>query len=162
MMSSGRTSRLYRALVRDQKIAVQAAGFNGFPGEKYPNLFTFLAVPSAGKTSAEMTPAIAAEIERIKNEDVPADELASVKTRVKAGLLRQLDSNAGLALQLAMTQTIQGDWRELFRSVDRIDKVSAADIRRVANATFTATNRTIGRIDSSKPAAATPAKGDAK
>jgi predicted Zn-dependent peptidase len=162
LMSSGRTSRLYRTLVRDQKIAIQASGFNGFPGEKYPNLFTFLAVPSAGKTAAEMTPAISVEIERLKNEDVAPDELASVKTRVKAGLLRQLDSNDGLALQLAMTQTVQGDWRELFRSVDRIDKVTAADVRRVANATFTVNNRTIGRIDSAKPAAAAPAKGDAK
>jgi predicted Zn-dependent peptidase len=166
LTSSGRTSRLYRSLVRDKKIAVQASGFNGFPGEKYPNLFTFLAVPSQGHTAAEMTDAINVELERLKTEDVTADELASVKTRVKAGLLRQLDSNQGLALQLAMTHTINGDWRELFRQVDRIDRVTAADVRRVANATFTPNNRTIGRIDPvAKPAAAAATaapKGDAK
>jgi predicted Zn-dependent peptidase len=156
LMSSGRTSRLYRSLVRDQKIAASASGFNGFPGEKYPNLFTFYATTTPGNTPAAVADAIGTEVERIKNEDVPAAELQSVKTRVKAGLLRQLNSNSGLALQLAMYQTIHGDWRELFRSVDRIDKVAAEDVRRVANETFLPNNRTVGKIES-RPA--TPAGG---
>ena len=164
LLSSGRTSRLYKSLVRDKKIAAQASGFNGFPGEKYPNLFTFLAVTTPGHTPAEVTAAIGDELTKLKNEDVSPEELQSVKTRVKAGLLRQLDSNEGLALQLAMTQTLMGDWRELFRDVQRIDAVTAADIRRVANATFIPTNRTIGQIESAKaPApAAAPAQGGAK
>ena len=41
-----------------------------------------------------------------------------------------------------------GDWRELFRSVDRIDKVTKADIRRVAAKTFVEINRTVGILDS--------------
>ena len=158
LMSSGRTSRLYKSLVRDQKIAVQASGFNGFPGEKYPNLFTYLLVPAAGKSATEMAAPLHAEIERLKNEDVTAEELASVKTRAKASLLRQLDSNSGLALQLAMAHTIRGDWRELFRDVDRIEKVTPADIRRVANETFLASNRTVGMIERQAPAQ-TAAKG---
>lgn len=148
LMSSGRTSRLYRSLVRDKKIAAQAAGFNGFPGEKYPNLFTFFAVTTPGNTPDQIAEAIQAEVERIKTEDVPDAELQSVKTRVKAGLLRQLASNSGLALQLATYQTTYGDWRELFREVERIDKVTAADVKRVANATFTPQNRTVGKIES--------------
>ena len=147
LLSSGRTSRLYKSLVRDKKIAAQASGFNGFPGEKYPNLFAVFAVPTPGHTNDEAAAAIQAELDRLKNEDVPADELASVKTRVKAGLVRRLDSNSGLAMQLASYQTLFGDWRELFREVDAIDKVTAADIRRVANATFTANNRTVGKIE---------------
>jgi predicted Zn-dependent peptidase len=165
LLSSGRTSRLYRSLVRDKKIAAQAQGFNGFPGEKYPSLFTFVGVTSPGHTPAEITAAIGAELDRLKNEDVTPAELQSIKTRVKAGLLRELDSNSGLALQLAEAQTQFGDWRELFRSVDRIDKVTASDIRRVANATFTPNNRTIAYVDNSKPAApaaTTPATGGAK
>ncbi|MGC1228476.1 MAG: pitrilysin family protein, partial [Candidatus Sulfotelmatobacter sp.] len=45
LMSEGRTSRLYRALVRDKKIASSAAGFTGLPGIKYPHLFAFYAFP---------------------------------------------------------------------------------------------------------------------
>ena len=47
-------------------------------------------------------------------------------------------------LQLAIYQTRYGDWRELFRSVDRIDQVSKADIRRVAKQSLVPTNRTVG------------------
>jgi predicted Zn-dependent peptidase len=153
LLSSGRTSRLYRSLVRDKKIAAVAAGFNGFPGEKYPSLFTFYAVTTPGHTPADVIEPLRAEAERLKTEDVPADELQSVKTRVKANLLRQLDSNSGLALQLASYQTLYGDWRELFHEVDRIDRVSAADIKRVATTTFVPTNRTVAMIESNRPAA---------
>jgi predicted Zn-dependent peptidase len=156
LLSTGRTSRLYKSLVRDKKIAAVAQGFNGFPGDKYPNLFAFIAATTPGHTPAEITQAINDELTKLKTEDVSAEELQSVKTRVKAGLIRQLDSNNGLALQLASYQTRYGDWRELFRSVDRIDKITAADVRRVANATFVPSNRTIGYIDNSKPAAAAP------
>jgi predicted Zn-dependent peptidase len=157
LMSNGRTSRLYRSLVRDKKIAAVAAGFNGFPGEKYPNLFTFYGVTTPGHTIDELAEGVRAEIERLKTEDVPAAELQSVKTRVKAGLLRQLASNEGLALQLATYQTLYGDWRALFREVENIDKVTAADVKRVANATFTPQNRTVARIDTTSTA-----KGAAK
>ncbi len=151
LMSTGRTSRLYKSLVRDKKLAAQAAGFNGFPGEKYPNLFAFFIVPTAGHTAAEMTDPLHAEIERLKSQDVTAEELQSVKTRAKAQLLRQLDSNFGLALQLGFAQTLRGDWRELFREIDRIEKVTPADIRRVANETFVANNRTVGMIERQAP-----------
>jgi predicted Zn-dependent peptidase len=70
-----------------------------------------------------------------------------VKTRAKANLIRQLNNNQGLALQLGTTQALYGDWRELFRQVDRIEKVTKVDIRRVANATFVPNNRTVGRIE---------------
>jgi len=154
LMSNGRTSRLYRALVRDKKIAAYAAGFSGFPGTKYPHLFAFYAVPLPGHTPKEMADGIGVEIERLKNEDVTDDELKMVKTRAKAALIRSLDSNSGLAENLAIMQTRYGDWRELFRQVDRIDKVTKADIRRVAQKTFVDTNRTVGIIETKAPAAA--------
>jgi predicted Zn-dependent peptidase len=150
LMSEGRTSRLYRALVRDKKIASFSAGFSGLPGTKYPHLFAFYAFPLPGHTTQEVANAIHVEIERLKKEDISDDELKMIKTRSKANLLRGLADNDGLAMQLAMYQTRYGDWRELFRSVDRIDKVTKADIRRVANQTFTDTNRTIGVIETGK------------
>ena len=94
-----------------------------------------------------MGDAIHAEIERLKKEDISDDELRMIKTRSKANLIRGLGDNEGLANQLAFYQTRYGDWRELFRSVDRIDKVTKADIRRIANETFNDTNRTVGIIE---------------
>jgi predicted Zn-dependent peptidase len=159
ILSDGRTSRLYRSLVRDQKIALQAAGFSGFPGDKYPQLFAFYAVATSGHTPQELADSIHKEIDRMKNEDVTDDELKSVKTRAKAGLIRGLGSNEGLAQNLATYQARYADWRELFRQIDKIDKVSKADIRRVANAIFTEKNRTVGILETAtppKPAAGPP------
>jgi predicted Zn-dependent peptidase len=147
LMSEGRTSRLYRALVRDKKIASFSEGLTGYPGIKYPHLFAFLAVPLPGHSPQEMAEAIHAEIDRLKKEDISDDELKMIKTRSKANLIRGLADNQGLATQLATYQTRYGDWRELFRSVDRIDQVTKADIRRIANQVFTDTNRTVGQIE---------------
>lgn len=147
LMSEGRTSRLFRALVRDKKIASFSAGFTGLPGIKYPHLFAFYAFPLPGHTPQEVADAIHAEINRLKTEDISDDELKMIKTRAKANLIRGLDDNEGLAQQLGTYQTRYGDWRELFRSVDRIDQVTKADIRRVANETFTDNNRTVGIIE---------------
>ena len=158
ILSNGRTSRMYRALVRDQKIAAAAAGFSGFPGTKYAHLFAFYGVPLPGHTNQEIQRAIQEQIAKLKSEDVTDEELQMFKTRTRADLIRGLDSNEGLAQQLAIYQTRYGDWRELFRYLDRVDKVSKADIRRVANQVFQDNNRTIGTIETiSEPAAA--AKG---
>lgn len=152
LLSSGRTSRLYRALVRDKKIAARSAGFSGFPGTKYPNLFAVFAVPLPGHTPAEVQAAIREEVERLKTEDVSEEELNTVKIRTKANLIRQLNGNQGLALQLGSAQARLGDWRELFRQVEHIEAVTQADIRRVANTTFTAANRTVGIMESTRTA----------
>ena len=154
LMSNGRTSRLYRALVRDKRIASDSAGFSGLPGTKYPHLFAFYAVPLPGHKPEEMADAIHAEIEKIKNADISDAELKMIKTRAKANLLRGLADNEGLAFQLGKAQAAYGEWRELFREVDRIDKVTKADIRRVATQIFVPTNRTVGIIESIAPAAA--------
>jgi predicted Zn-dependent peptidase len=161
LMSEGRTSRLYRALVRDKKIASYSAGFTGLPGNKYPHLFAFYAFPLPGHKPEEVGEAIHAEIERLKNEDISDEELKMIKTRAKANLIRGLDSNEGLALQLALYQSRYDDWRELFHTVDRIDQVTKADIRRVANQTFVPTNRTVGIIETVSPPASPSQPGGA-
>ena len=162
LMSEGRTSRLYRSLVRDKKIASYSAGFTGLPGNKYPHLFAFYAFPLPGHKPQEMADAIHVEIERLKNEDISDEELKMIKTRAKANLIRGLGSNEGLASSLALYQARYDDWRELFHSVDRIDKVSKADIRRVANQTFVPTNRTVGIIETKTAAPAASQKGGAQ
>jgi predicted Zn-dependent peptidase len=152
IMSNGRVSRLYRSLVEQQQIAAEAEGFSPYPGEKYPSLFAFYAVPLPGHTPAEMRDAIRKEIEKLKSSDVSDAELAMYKTRTRADLLRGLADNQGLANSLAAYQARYGDWRELFLELDKVDKVSKADIRRVANKVFVDSNRTSAEIDTEPPA----------
>lgn len=151
IMSNGRVSRLYRSLVEKQQIAAEAEGFSPFPGDKYPSLFAFYAVPLPGHTPQEMASAIHKEIDRLKTTDVSDEELAMFKTRARADLLRGLADNQGLANTLAMYQSRYGDWRELFRQLNQYDKVTKADIRRVANEVFVPSNRTEAWIETEAP-----------
>jgi len=146
LLSSGRTARLYRSLVRDKKIAAQTGAFPGFPGAKYPNEMIFYAIPTPGHSNEEVQKALRAEIEKLKAELVTEDELQKVKTRAKANLIRGLASNDGIAEALARNQALYGDWRETFRSVEKIDKVTREDIQRIAKRTFVPTNRTVAMI----------------
>jgi predicted Zn-dependent peptidase len=86
------------------------------------------------------------EIERLKTEPVSDEELKMVKTKAKAGLIRGLGSNGGIAAQLATAHVQYGDWREIFNQVTKIEAVTAEDIKRVANEAFIPTNRTVGMI----------------
>jgi len=162
IFSNGRTSRLYRSLVRDQQIAAAAEGFSGFPGDKYPGLFAFFAAPNQGHTPQEMRTAIHKEIDKLKTTDVSDEELAMFKTRARADLLRGLGDNQGLAEQLAIYQQRYGDWRELFNQLKKIDAVSKADIRRVANKVFVESNRTYAMVEFEAPKQTAAVSGGAK
>jgi predicted Zn-dependent peptidase len=157
ILGGGRTSRLYRSLVRDKQVASRVAAIPAFPGSKYPSLFVAQAFPAKGRGNDDARDAIRAELEKIKSEEVTDAELASVKARARVELVRSLGSNSGLARFLSRYQSLHGDWRELFRALDRMERVGKADILRVAKAVFTDTNRTVGVIETSGGAAAAPA-----
>ena len=146
LLSDGRTSRLYKSLVEQKQIALSAQGLSGFPGDKHPNLMLFYALTAPGHTVDEVTTALRSEIERLKTEPVTQEELDRVKTQARADLLRSLDSNMGMARSLVEYEVKTGDWRNLFKELDQIVAVTPADIQRVAKATFTPENRTIGRL----------------
>ncbi len=143
----GRTSLLYKNLVKEKKIASQTGAFAGYPGAKYPTLCLAFAMPSPNHTNAECEEQIFLELEKIKTDLLPADEVEKIKARAKAGFINGLDSNMGLAMALASAQYDWGDWREMFRELDRINAVTAEDIQRVANKYFTKENRTVGMLN---------------
>ncbi|TAE95055.1 MAG: insulinase family protein [Oscillatoriales cyanobacterium] len=146
LLSSGRTSRLYKSLVEQQQLALAAQGFSGYPGEKYPNLMLFYAQTAPGKTVDEVAVALSKEIDRLKTDPVSDAELERVKTQARAGLLRSLNSNMGMAFSLLDYQVKTGSWKNLFKQLDAIAAVAPADIQRVAKATFRPENRTIGKL----------------
>lgn len=146
LLSSGRTSRLYKSLVEEQQVALSAQGFSGFPGNKYPNLMLIYALTSPGTTVDHLGTALRTEIERLKTEPVTPIELEQVKTQLKAGLLRSLDSNMGMARILAEYQGKTGDWRNIFAELTKLEAIKPEDIQRVAQKTFTAENLTVGRL----------------
>ena len=150
ILGQGRSSRLYKSLVKEKKIAVQAGSFSGYPGTKYPNLMLIFAVPAKDVTPQQCEEALLAEIDRLVAGGVTAEELAGVKARSRADFIRGLDSNAGLAQQLTYFQMLTGDWRNMFRQVDKIEAVTLGDVQRVAQQIFQVTNRTVAAIETNK------------
>jgi predicted Zn-dependent peptidase len=154
-MSSGRSSRLYKRLVTDEKIAFFTGAFPGFPGDKYPSQMIFYATTAAGHDNAEVAVAIDIEVARLRTELISDEELDRAKIKLRAGLVRQLESNSGLALQLADVHTKTGDWRNLFHNIDAIQNLTAEDLRRVASQYFDNQRRTVGMISTESKEEAT-------
>ena len=134
---------MYRDLVRDKRLALEAGAESEFPGGKYPALFFFYLIPGLNHTAIENEKELDSIIANLQKEKVDPDALSRVKLRTRAGLIRQLADNAGLAQLLASYYANYGDWKKLFTSLDEIDKVSADDVQRVARQYFTPNNRTV-------------------
>jgi predicted Zn-dependent peptidase len=143
ILASGRTGILYKEMVRDKKLSLAAVTAPAFPGAKYPNLFLFFLVPALGKTVEENETEFYAIVDRFKDEKVDDATLARVKTKARAGLIRQLDNNAGLAQLLTLYHAAYGDWRKLFTAIDDVNKVTADDVQRVAREYFVPQARTV-------------------
>ena len=146
ILTDGLTSRLQTILVREKRLAASVGSDANYPGVRAPNLFILTATPLAPHTTVEVEAAIYAELERLKTEPVPAKELQKIVNNLDADLVRALRSNSGLASQLALFQTVAGDWRHVLKSRDRIAAVTPADIQRVARQYFTKSNRTVGTL----------------
>jgi predicted Zn-dependent peptidase len=153
ILSGGRTGLLYKSLVRDQRIALAAGAEASSPGSKYPNLFLLYIVPGMGKSLAENEKALSAVLDQVKSKPVDDETLNRVKIKTRANLIRQLDSNSGLASLLAAYYADYGDWRKLFTSIEDIQKVSAADVQRVARTYFSDRTKTVAFLKAPQGAA---------
>jgi len=150
VLGQGRTSRLYKKLVKQDKIAVQAMTFPGFPGQKHETGMIIFAIPAKGKTGHDLEEAVLGEIDSIVSDGITADELEAVKQRTRANFVRGLQGNSGMASQLAWYQTYTGDWRNLFNEVAEIEGVTLQDVKRVAAEVFAVTNRTVAVIETTE------------
>jgi predicted Zn-dependent peptidase len=142
-------------MVRDKKIALGAASYATYPGGKYPGLFLFFVVPNTGHTVEENEKDVYEIIDRVKKEKPDAVALQRVKTNLRAALIQKLDSNSGLASELASYQAAYGDWRKLFTELDEYNQVTADDVQRVAQKYLLESTRTVVYTYA-------PGKGDAK
>jgi predicted Zn-dependent peptidase len=137
---SGRTGRLYKALVLQQAVANNAFAFGD--SRKYEGYFQLMGIAKPGKTPEEVEQALYKEIERIQKELVDARELQKVKNQYAAGVFRGIQSNFGLMVQLLLRDNNRG-WETLNTDPARHQAVTPEDIRRVANTYFKPENRNI-------------------
>ena len=142
ILSSGKSSRLYKSLVYDKQIALYAGGdYDDLSAD--PNLFYVYAGVMPGKAVDDVEKAIYAEIERFKSEPVMDEELQKAKNQAEASFIMAQDSVFYQAMQLGQFETV-AEWRLLGKYLDGIRAVTKDDVQRVAKQYFTDENRTVG------------------
>jgi len=142
ILSGGRTSRLYKALVEEQQLAAGVSTY-GAPGSRYDNLFVISSAPRYPHTLEEVEKAIDAELERLAREPVSAAELRRARNRLQVDHLMGMKSNGGLARSLTYFQTVAHNWRYLARYQEAIADIDAEEIMQVARTFLKKDNRTI-------------------
>jgi zinc protease len=142
VLSGGRASRLYRHLVYERRLALEAGGdYSYFSLD--PNLFWFYATPLPGQTAETMEKELLGEMERLRKEPVAEEELTRAKNQVEAGFVFQEDSVHRRASLLARFELI-GGYALKDQYLDRIRAVTAADLQRVAGAYFNDDKKNVG------------------
>ena len=137
---STRTGRLYKGLVLGSKVATDSSASPNH--QKWAGTFGISGEAAEGHTPEEVERAIYQELDRLKNEDVPPDELQKVKNNFAAYEFRRLTSNMSILMQLIFNDGL-GDWREINEAGPKQQSVTAADIRRVAKKYLTKENRNV-------------------
>jgi len=146
ILSAGRTSRLYRRMVQDEQLALGVQALTGFPGSRFPSLFVTFAVPNMGVPLSEIERVLDEEIAKARQGDIRQEELTRAVTNARAAVVRGLNSNMGLALNLAQAHAQLGNWREAFAYLEDLDSVTLDDLQRVANEYLVRRNRTVGMV----------------
>ena len=145
VLGSGRTSRLYKKLVIEKQIAADIGVFDA-PGSRFPNLFVISANPRAPHSIKEVEQAIQDELELLKTEPVVERDLQRILNKIEFEEARRMGTNGGLARNLTEYEAIAGSWRYMVEYRRKVEKVTPADIQRVARQYFTRENRMIGFI----------------
>ncbi len=139
-------ARLTKDLVRGQKIAQSAgAGYDGtLRGEA---VFTLEGQPAEGRSVAEIETALRAELKRIQDEGISAEELQRVKTQTIASQVYKRDSMMAQAMEIGAIEAAGLNWRDIDKTLDKIRSVTAEEVQAVAKKYFNDDDLTVAVLD---------------
>ncbi|MBM3320927.1 MAG: insulinase family protein [Candidatus Eisenbacteria bacterium] len=144
LLASGKSSRLYKRLVYDEKIAtevaaVQASGALG-------SLFYVVVTAREGVPLEEIEKAVDEEIGRFVSEGPSAEELERQRAQWERGALSSLQSIVRKADRLNLYEFYWGEPNSFRRDLDRYRKATVADVRRWAEGVFRPNGRLAMRV----------------
>jgi zinc protease len=144
LLTSGNSSRLVKSLVMDTTVASRI--FTNL-GESFdPNLFYIYAIAGTGVSAPELEKAILAQLDKVIQQGVTEQELRKVKNQKLMEFYRTMETINGKANSLGTYEVFFGDYRRLYDAPQLYEKVTPADIQRVAARYFTERNRTVGYL----------------
>jgi zinc protease len=141
LLSGGESSRLYRSLVYEQRIASEAGSYADLRADA--GLWVFEATAASKKPLASVEKALFAEIERFKATPVSDAELQKARNQLLAGALHERETSDGLASALGHAAVMMGDPERVNTDISRLQAVTAADVQRVAQKYLLPENRMI-------------------
>lgn len=142
VLSSGNSSRLHSALV-DKKQLASSIG-SDFSESFDPNLFVLYALAAKDVKESDLEAAIYEEIEKIKVDGISEIELQKIKNQKLMEFYEQLETINGKSNNIGTYEIFFGDYRKMFNAPAEFSKVTAEDVKRVANEYFKKSNRTVG------------------
>jgi predicted Zn-dependent peptidase len=137
---SGRAGRLHKSLVLDKKLALNTS--SSFEGRKYGGILTVAASPRPDADFAAVEKELIDAVELLKTEPVADQELQRARQQMIASLIRDLDTNNGIATHLGFAEILD-TWKDLFNQIPDLNKVTLADIQRVAKTYYPAEGRNV-------------------
>jgi zinc protease len=142
ILSGGKSSRLYKSLVYEKKIALNVdTEYDGF--NKDPYLFFLDATVFPEKNINDVEDALCTEIEKIKNRPPSEQEVQKARNQIEASFIMEQDSIYLEAMKYGMFE-ILGDWRLIDRYLEGIRKVTPEDVTTIAKKYLRKDNRTVG------------------
>jgi len=141
VLSNGRSSRMYESLVHQKQLTSNVSCFNTSP--RGPGLFRVSATALPGKAMADVEAAIYVELEKVKSDAIAPWEMEKARNSVKRGVVGGMTSSLNRAVQLSQDALFYNDPNRINTRVERVNKVTAADVQRVAAKYLTPTNRSV-------------------
>ncbi|MFI5303983.1 MAG: M16 family metallopeptidase [Nitrospiria bacterium] len=143
LLSSGKSSRLYRQLVYEKKIALEIeTDYNELSAD--PALFSIYGKTQKGRSSEELESAILAEIDQLKTTSVTETELQKTINQIETQFILSRDSNFFVAMELGIAESVGAGSHYFDTYLDSIKKVTPNDIQRVARKYFSSDSKTTG------------------
>lgn len=152
VLSDGESSRIFKKLVYEKRMAVAAFGQANLIED--PNLFYTVAIVAPGHTTAEVSDALIAELDRMRAEPISEHELQRAKNQFARDYIMGRESVKDKAAILAHAVVIHNDIRTADAEFDIFQNITVADVQRVARKYFTPENRLVITLVPSKTAGA--------
>jgi len=130
ILSGGQSSRLFRSLVYDRQLAQSATTIDF--GLEDAGIFAVQAIVASGKDIGETETALLAEVARMRDQPVTEAELAEARNEIVAQMLFSRETPEGRAFEIGQSLTSANDPRWGDRLLAAVQRVTAADVQRVA------------------------------
>jgi predicted Zn-dependent peptidase len=140
ILGEGESSRLNRALVREQQVALQSGAF--LDSRRGPGQFIAFAIANQGQTSDTLVAALRAAVADIVARGVTDEELEKAKNAFRRSFVFARQTSMGIAENIQHYKHFHDDVSEINADLDRYLAVTAADIQRVARRYLDASNST--------------------